>query len=66
MLYGIDYEIFKTTPNYVPTLNSNFKELAAAIECNDKKYTDEIIFVGLPWEMEEANKYFGDGMLETV
>ena len=27
------------------------------------KYVDEIIFVGLPWELEEANKYFGDGML---
>ena len=62
MLYGVDYEIFKPTANYT-SLSPTFKELAAAIECNNEKYTDEIIFVGLPWELEEANKYFGDGML---
>ena len=62
MLHGVDYEIFKPTPNYT-SLGNVYKDLAAAIECNNEKYVDEIIFVGLPWELEEANKYFGDGML---
>ena len=63
MLYGIDYEIFRPRPEFANKFDSTFKELAAAIDCNNTKYTDEIIFVGLPWELEEANKYFGDGML---
>jgi hypothetical protein len=37
--------------------------MIAAANCNDEKYVDEVIFVGMPWELDKANKYFGDGML---
>ena len=60
MLHGVDYEIYQPQTS---ALNTVFKELYTAVECNNTKYTDEIVFVGLPWELEEANKYFGDGMI---
>lgn len=60
MLDGIDYEIFKSQSS---SLNTVYKELYTAIECNNTKYIDEVIYVGMPWELEEANKYFGDKML---
>lgn len=69
MLDGINYEIFKSDPNWInkqdfsPSFKYVYKELISAIECNNTKYTDEIIFVGMPWELEKANKYFGDAML---
>ena len=49
--------------NFSPTFQTVYKELIAAIQCNDTKYIDEIVFVGMPWELDKANKYFGDGML---
>ena len=49
--------------NFSPTFQVVYKELITAIQCNDYKYTDEIIFVGMPWELDKANKYFGDNML---
>ena len=72
MLNGINYEIFKPSGrwakehNFSPSFSYVYKEMITAIECNETKYIDEIIFVGLPWEIEKANKYFGDGMLITV
>lgn len=49
--------------NFSPSFESVYSELITAIQCNDIKYTDEIIFVGMPWELDKANKYFGDTML---
>ena len=68
MLEGVNYEIFKptdwrNTQDFSPTFKYVYKELISAIECNNTKYTDEIIFVGMPWELTKANKYFGDAML---
>lgn len=69
MLAGINYEIYTpnkdwiATHNFSPTFQFNYKEVIAAANCNDEKYTDEIIFVGMPWELDKANKYFGDAML---
>ena len=69
MLVGIDYEIYKTDKNwdgnikFSPTFQQVYKELISAIQCNELKYTDEIIFVGMDWELDKANKYFGDKML---
>lgn len=60
MLHGVDYEIFRPQTS---SLNTVFKELYTAVECNNTKYTDEIIYVGVPWELEEANKHFGDAMI---
>ena len=60
MLHNVDYEIFKPTTS---SLNTVFKELYTAVECNNTVYSDEIIYVGMPWELEEANKYFGDAMI---
>jgi len=69
MLHGIDYEIYNpnkdwiNTHNFSPSFQFNYKEMIAAANCNDEKYVDEVIFVGMPWELDKANKYFGDGML---
>jgi len=37
-----------------------------AVEYDKFVRPDEVIFVGEKWETDLANKYFGDGMLETV
>jgi len=69
MLYGVNYEIYKSDKDWAsahgfsPTFQQVYKELITAIKCNEEKYRDEIIFVGMPWELDKANKYFGDGML---
>ena len=69
MLAGIDYERYSFDRDWAdahgfsPTFQSVYKELITAIQCNNEKYTDEIIFVGMPWELDKANKYFGDAML---
>ena len=60
LLYKINYEIYKPQTT---ALNTSFADLYAAVECNNTKYIDEIIYVGMPWELEEANKYFGDVMI---
>lgn len=41
-------------------------DIYSAIEYDLYERPDEIIFVGEQWETKLANKYFGDGMLETV
>ncbi len=41
-------------------------DIYVAVEYDKFKRPDEIIFVGEQWETDLANKYFGDGMLETV
>ena len=72
ILEGINYELFKPSNNwerakdFSESFKYDYKDILAALECNDTKYIDEIIFVGKPWEVEIANKYFGDGMLEIV
>jgi len=52
-----DEKGFSATFQYV------FKELITAIYCNETAYTDEVVFVGMDWELDKANKYFGDAML---
>lgn len=69
MLYGIDYEIYHSdkewakTQGFSPSFQQVYQELITAIKCNNDKYIDEVVFVGMPWELDKANKYFGDGML---
>ena len=69
MLHGIDYEIYIPNKewidshNFSPSFQFNYKEMIIAANCNDEKYVDEVIFVGMPWELDKANKYFGDAML---
>ena len=69
MLYGIDYEIYPSdkewakTQGFSPSFQQVYQELITAIKCNNDKYIDEVVFVGMPWELDKANKYFGDGML---
>lgn len=69
ILDGLNIERYQLNDNWVkeqdfsPTFQQVYKELITAIQCNNLKYTDEIIFVGMPWELDKANKYFGDAML---
>lgn len=69
ILQGLNIERFSFDRNlandsgFSPTFQYNYKELITAIQCNDTKYTDEIIFVGMPWELDKAKKYFGNAML---
>lgn len=60
--YSLDPEWVKTQ-DFSPTFQQVYKELITAIQCNNLKYTDEIIFVGMDWELDKANKYFGDAMM---
>lgn len=69
ILEGINYERYNfdrewaNQHNFSTSFQYVFKDLISAIQCNNEKYTDEIIFVGMPWELDKANKYFGDAML---
>ena len=69
ILDGIQYELYNfdrewaNSHDFSTTFQYVFKDLLTAIQCNDLKYTDEIIYVGMPWELDKANKYFGNAML---
>ena len=72
MLEGVNYELYQfdkewaNEHHFSTTFQMVYKDLITAVQCNEKKYTDEIIFVGMPWELDKANKYFGDGMLKNA
>lgn len=55
-----------TENGFSPTFQEVYKELVTAIQCNNTLYTDEIIFIGMDWELERASKYFGDAMLRNA
>lgn len=62
LLKNLTYEIFVPAEKPVEE-DPIYSEVSTAIECNNGLYVDEVIFVGMPWELEKAKKYFGDQMM---